>query len=491
MKVGRNDPCPCGSGRKYKQCCMARNVTPAEDLDYRRLSDVYNKLLDRLVQHARQVFGDMAVPAALRELLLWPDAEEARSDAERVKRFMPLFWPWFVYNWEIDPEEPEPEVSGPAGVTVAELYARKLGSKLDAHERRFIEAVNRKPFSFYEVVEVEPGREILLQDVLTGRRVLVQERTGSQYVRKSDIVFARLAVIGSVGMFAGLSTYPVPPLYKPDIIGLRAEIKAEDPTITEEVLVDWELDIRGLLLELDRRLFTTPKLVNTDGDPIEYHTVFYEIDSAEEAFEKLASLCVTTTVGRLRKEAERDADGRIIRAEINWDRRNRKAGSAFPNTVLGNIIIDGNRLTANLNSARRAKTLREKIEARLGTGARFKLEEIGNVEKMLAEDMSKGRSAERSAGNEALMRDPKVRRRMADMIRKHWESWVDAKVPALGGKTPREAVRTPDGVEAVEALLVHAERSQAAKSQTREMYLEGIRLAREALGIPKPPQAGE
>jgi uncharacterized protein len=21
-KVGRNDPCPCGSGRKYKQCCL-------------------------------------------------------------------------------------------------------------------------------------------------------------------------------------------------------------------------------------------------------------------------------------------------------------------------------------------------------------------------------------------------------------------------------------------------------------------------------------
>ena len=21
-KVGRNDPCPCGSGKKYKQCCM-------------------------------------------------------------------------------------------------------------------------------------------------------------------------------------------------------------------------------------------------------------------------------------------------------------------------------------------------------------------------------------------------------------------------------------------------------------------------------------
>ncbi|HRD91345.1 MAG TPA: SEC-C metal-binding domain-containing protein, partial [Accumulibacter sp.] len=22
-KVGRNDPCPCGSGRKFKKCCGA------------------------------------------------------------------------------------------------------------------------------------------------------------------------------------------------------------------------------------------------------------------------------------------------------------------------------------------------------------------------------------------------------------------------------------------------------------------------------------
>ena len=24
-KIGRNDPCPCGSGKKYKQCCMNKN----------------------------------------------------------------------------------------------------------------------------------------------------------------------------------------------------------------------------------------------------------------------------------------------------------------------------------------------------------------------------------------------------------------------------------------------------------------------------------
>ena len=23
-KIGRNDPCPCGSGKKYKHCCMKK-----------------------------------------------------------------------------------------------------------------------------------------------------------------------------------------------------------------------------------------------------------------------------------------------------------------------------------------------------------------------------------------------------------------------------------------------------------------------------------
>ena len=27
-KVGRNDPCPCGSGKKYKNCHMGRNLPP-------------------------------------------------------------------------------------------------------------------------------------------------------------------------------------------------------------------------------------------------------------------------------------------------------------------------------------------------------------------------------------------------------------------------------------------------------------------------------
>jgi tetratricopeptide (TPR) repeat protein len=27
-KIGRNAPCPCGSGKKYKKCCLARDSKP-------------------------------------------------------------------------------------------------------------------------------------------------------------------------------------------------------------------------------------------------------------------------------------------------------------------------------------------------------------------------------------------------------------------------------------------------------------------------------
>ncbi len=28
-KIGRNEPCPCGSGKKYKQCCLAKDEQAA------------------------------------------------------------------------------------------------------------------------------------------------------------------------------------------------------------------------------------------------------------------------------------------------------------------------------------------------------------------------------------------------------------------------------------------------------------------------------
>jgi hypothetical protein len=31
-KIGRNDPCPCGSGKKYKKCCLEKDLTERREL---------------------------------------------------------------------------------------------------------------------------------------------------------------------------------------------------------------------------------------------------------------------------------------------------------------------------------------------------------------------------------------------------------------------------------------------------------------------------
>jgi methionyl aminopeptidase len=36
-KIGRNDPCPCGSGLKYKKCCMNKPHINAEPVDMKRI----------------------------------------------------------------------------------------------------------------------------------------------------------------------------------------------------------------------------------------------------------------------------------------------------------------------------------------------------------------------------------------------------------------------------------------------------------------------
>ena len=32
-KIGRNDPCPCGSGSKYKKCCLGKAIAPDRDIE--------------------------------------------------------------------------------------------------------------------------------------------------------------------------------------------------------------------------------------------------------------------------------------------------------------------------------------------------------------------------------------------------------------------------------------------------------------------------
>ncbi len=60
MKIGRNDPCPCGSGKKYKKCCLLKNSIVDNNKsfldtlqsDYNHLKTIAEKLYKRINKYA-------------------------------------------------------------------------------------------------------------------------------------------------------------------------------------------------------------------------------------------------------------------------------------------------------------------------------------------------------------------------------------------------------------------------------------------------------
>lgn len=66
MKTNRNDPCPCGSGLKYKKCHLGKALPGEEtDADATMGQDVQSALADRRVQLAIIAAVALSVGAGL------------------------------------------------------------------------------------------------------------------------------------------------------------------------------------------------------------------------------------------------------------------------------------------------------------------------------------------------------------------------------------------------------------------------------------------
>lgn len=127
--------------------------------------------------------------------------------------------------------------------------------------------------------------------------------------------------------------------------------------------------------------------------------------------------------------------------------------------------------------------MRLEIDHRLGEGARLKMDEIQGLDSMMAEQGAEPVEGKKSKEHEELVQHPEVREKLTEVICQHWESWVDQTIPALVGKTPRIAVKTADGREAVEALLPEAERGRGLDPYTEAANRKGTQRARELLGL--------
>jgi hypothetical protein len=225
----RNDPCPCGSGRKFKFCCLhASRLLSLPDrvgwiwtklewfLSRSGLEDDVEEVLDVLGGNAEQD-EHLAV-----SLVLFLDGSVDRFLAER-------------------------------------------GPVLPEDERNLVAQWALVDRSVHEVVEVTPKVGLKLRDIRTGDVADVRERLGSSQLGVGDLVYAHVVPDGITSQMVG-GVVPIP-------------LRLRDPLMA---VLDQEPDALDLA-ELLAAAFAPPRMRTTEGEPVVLCEACYRMDEPSVA----------------------------------------------------------------------------------------------------------------------------------------------------------------------------------------------------------------
>lgn len=279
----------------------------------------------------------------------------------------------------------------------------------------------------------------------------------------------------------GASPFIVPPRWQTRIIDWRERLFRKR-LLTRQNLDDFDIEIREMYFEIAAEILdpTPPRLSNTDGDPLALTTLTYELKTTvDEALEKLAPLARVRGEDHV-DEVVRDVSGRVTAASLTWVKAGNRQHKGWDNTILGSLRLEPARLVADVNSTRRAERLQREIAKHLRDAAILVETKVIDPTEAIAE-----RRRQRASGDppgEPTHETPAELQAIEDeMVRQHWEDWLEIRVPALGNKTPRQAARTAGGRERLEALLAEFGR----EAESRPMVATHLAIVREKLRLPK------
>ncbi|MDF2682465.1 MAG: hypothetical protein K0R47_3655 [Brevibacillus sp.] len=209
MSVGRNELCPCGSGKKYKKCCGV--VTPITELRSRheqKLQKEYAGWIERL-NHFVGANVTSEVISEARSLF----AEEIGLSEESVVR---PEWAAHFFNWCVLDVKT-------GGSTLLENYVKQHGRRMEPDLRR---AFARLHLNVYEVMEAD-------RDVLTVQQPISHEthyllRSNNLQVEPGQVIVGRLLNLGLRDMLFSGSIILQPHVKQPILEWLKEHPEVGD-----------------------------------------------------------------------------------------------------------------------------------------------------------------------------------------------------------------------------------------------------------------------
>ncbi len=375
--AGRNDPCPCGSGRKYKVCHLGREQHPLEDRAgwlYQKAHRFLRRRDDELVA---ALVSEMADPI----------------DAPRLYR-------------ELRDSPFAADLALHEGGVFADFLAAR-DRLLPDDEALLAAQWTLAGRGVFEIERVDRNR-LDLRDVAGGERITVVNTHASSRTRPGTVMLGRPLPVGDTyRAFSGFGDVPR---------GLVDDLlRAIDDGDAHRIASVFGETLRP------------PRLQNTDGEDLVFHTIRWRVGDPDR-------------VGPALEQAGLQADA----GEPSW--RLVRDSAHRSNTIIASLRFEGDDLIGEVNSEPRAAELKALITTALPDA------ELLDVETRTVEDaLASFDPADVPPPPD--MSDPALRQVMAEFIADQERRWLDESIPALGGRTPRDAAQDPIGREQLAQLL--------------------------------------
>jgi len=456
-KIGRNDSCPCGSGKKYKKCCLLTVLQHSDTIDpaWRKLRQTEGELIDQhLFAYVTREYPKKLFEIAWDTFLCgeeWPAEVSDRLEDN-------IFIPWFIFDWIPNSEELGNKFNF-NNQPIALNYLQRFRNRLTEMQRRFIETICESHYSFYVVLDIVPRQSVKLKDIILQTEHIVKEYQGTEYLHRGDIMFTRILTLDGISISIGTAPRIIPSHCHIELLDFRKELEEEHgKPLTSKLLRNIGDDLRLYYFDLMDELFTKPApiLHNTDGDLYEFCTVHFKLDiTPQEAFNKLLSLTLSNNPEEFLEEAKKNKNGQLKQIKLPWLKLGNNKHKQWDNTLMGNITISTAKITVEVNSKVRAEAIIKLINNMLGDDVSYQKTKIESIDKKLSSvKPSKQNKSEKIDINNS----PEAQAFFKEYMEKHWNNWLNESIPILDGLTPCQAAKTKDGREKLEALLLDFDR---------------------------------
>ncbi|MBA2648850.1 MAG: SEC-C domain-containing protein [Legionella sp.] len=481
-KIGRNDECPCGSGKKYKKCCSVTTTAKILDLSWQTLRQTEGRIVDHhLMPYVMDTLPASILKTAIDDLF----PEELPNSIDGEHFFHQFMTPWVLFNWLPEEDDDFGLTNFDVKQSIAINYLKHHQSKLNSKEKRFIEEMDKTHYSFYSILEVEFEKSIIVKDILLGTTHSIKERQGTHYLKRGDIVFSRILTLDNQSIFIGMAPIIIPAKFQITLIDFREwliEENDDNPLTPEGLRLELDLELLDYFFECIEHLHNPqPTLVNTDGDLILFSKSYFKLDAnIEETLGCLLPLTLLKKPDPFLESAKRDKQGKITNIEFPWLIKGNKKHSEWENTIMGQVTIKKNKLILETNSEKRTQKGKKLLSKYLGDKIQFQ-------QTLMETPEQKAKSLPNINPSEATSIKPydlpEIQEQLKLMAKKHWEAWFDSPIPALENKTPRQAAKTKAGRERLEALLLDYERNDAQLNEQTQYFKADVNYIKSELKL--------